>query len=233
MRFKHVPLFLLLISAGAAAASPATADSLAYVSPAALEEYHSDRDFIYLQAQRGDTGQSLLERLLTWVWRKLVAPVFGNVPFRFWHLLLFAGGIVAIYWFIIRYRLGKIGLRNSATVRTAEGGEVMVDPLTFSEMDFAELQIRAQQQGDFRLAMRYAYLRLLQLFNRYNWITYGEHKTDRTYWQELQAHGQQMSAFTTVMQRYAEVWYGEKAAQEEDLKHLERLLDTVSNGPGR
>jgi hypothetical protein len=75
------------------------------------------------------------------------------------------------------------------------------------ERDWEALISSATQSGDTRLAIRYSYLRLLQLLQDNGLLTYRPEKTNTDYYREL-VDKPQRQAFRTMARQYEYAWYG-------------------------
>jgi hypothetical protein len=74
------------------------------------------------------------------------------------------------------------------------------------ELNIDHLLLQAEQQGDYRLATRYQFIKTLQQLHDKQLIEFAADKTNRQYLYELPAHCQQ--TFSTIVLQYEHVWFG-------------------------
>ena len=74
------------------------------------------------------------------------------------------------------------------------------------DQDFDELVHQNHKLGDYRMALRYQFLKTLQLLRDHNHVEYGADKTNSQYMRELPAHWQ--NEFAKLILSYEYVWYG-------------------------
>lgn len=101
--------------------------------------------------------------------------------------------------------VNKLYMSYSAKTALDEGGE------TEADMDHNTLEqaiSNAIKQGNYRLAVRYLYIRSLRALNDRGWIRYHAQATNYDYLQQLQGQPLQPE-FRFLTQVYDYVWYGE------------------------
>lgn len=100
---------------------------------------------------------------------------------------------------------GQSGLFTKGKSKKIESPEINVN--TIAETDLLALISSAEEQGDFRLAVRFLYLLVLKTLTIKNVIKYEDDKTDSDYLSEI---GQQSysSSFAQTAYLYNYVWYG-------------------------
>lgn len=123
-----------------------------------------------------------------------------------WFFWILAGGFVL---FII-YRLflaEGIFKKSSAKANTTKQPAVEEEVIT-AESDFDRLIRQAIAAGNFRLAVRYQYLKTLHLLAEKNYVQMAVDKTNFMYVQEIKNYDMQ-NAFARLTLNYEYVWYGE------------------------
>jgi hypothetical protein len=87
------------------------------------------------------------------------------------------------------------------------------------EIDFTALIAEAENQGDYRRAVRLHYLFILKNLSDKTLITWSPAKTNQSYINEIQ-HPPIRQAFGQITQLFEYVWYGGSALQEADFKNI-------------
>jgi len=123
--------------------------------------------------------------------------------------LILAALLIALIGYIL-YRIiageGRFFARKNKTISNEE------EPAQLSEEDLLhnnwEERLRAAiSSGDQRMAIRYSYLRLLQLLQARDLIFYRQDKTNTAYYHELSGHAVRNS-FRQITREYEYAWYG-------------------------
>ncbi len=155
-------------------------------------------------------SQNYLLRAIKWFFQKLedifgidIDPGFYNIVEILIYLILIA---TALY-IIIRLFVGS----QASSFFTKKSKELA--PLTFEEehiekINLDELISNALQQNDYRLAIRYMYLKMLKDLSVKNLIDWHFEKTNIDYYNELKSTALQQN-FKTVSYLYEHIWYGE------------------------
>ena len=76
------------------------------------------------------------------------------------------------------------------------------------QLNFDEEITKAERSGDYRLAVRYQFLRKLKLLNDRQAIKFAIDKTNSTYAKEMSAGLR--PGFRTIAGHYENVWYGKQ-----------------------
>lgn len=176
-----------------------------------LEEYRNDKDFNYDVKKREVT---FLERIFDWFKRllsKILSWLFGVEK---------AVGILAVILTILPYILAAIVLfimlkfflkvnTSSLLSGKTEKGIVQLsdeEELLKSE-DLPKLIQKAIEQKNYRLAIRYYYLSLLQKLSKYEFIDWQQQKTNEDYIKEIKQENVK-NKFASSTYLYDFVWYG-------------------------
>lgn len=92
-------------------------------------------------------------------------------------------------------------------------------PEDLHQTDFTSGITAAEAGGNFRLALRYHYLQLLQEFSRQSLIRYEKNKTNKQYASEIKNH-KWGPDFLLATRYYNFTWYGEHPLNEETYRQL-------------
>ncbi len=166
---------------------------------------------------------------IPWIVRAFINILnFFNSPLgqiMLWSVLVAIVGYVA-------YRIWKgqaSGIFSTADRSGADDGLELTEQGLLSQ-DWEALMQEALRAGDVRTAIRYSYLRLLQLLQERGFIAYRADKTNADYYREL-ADKPQRQPFRTVTRQYEWAWYGnvlpEKAAMDSYLITFQQLTGSL------
>jgi hypothetical protein len=98
--------------------------------------------------------------------------------------------------------------------------EVADEQLEYNmDNDFAALQRKAYEQYDYRLAMRYMFLGMLQKLNQRNHIKYIQDKTNSDYANEMPEGFREN--FSTLALYFEYVWYGKFEINQQQFNQIE------------
>jgi hypothetical protein len=174
-----------------------------------LSQKYTGSEFDYDTSLEGES-QNFIARALYWILNK-ISETFGldldpetyqTVEFLFYAILI----VLALY-IIIRLLVGQ----KAAAFFSKTGSKLA--PLNIQEehiesVDLDQFIKDALAQKDFRLALRYMYLKVLKDLSLRNVISWHFDKTNRDYYQEIE-NPQLKDSFKKVSYLYDYVWYGE------------------------
>lgn len=231
----HVAVLLML--ATTASAQPALrVDSSAVEAqpvPPAIEQFRADPDFDY--ARERPPSPSFWDTVKRWFWEQVIRPFF-EVTTETTRGVLFYGLLVAILLFAL-YKL--FGADRQGVFRRTDRGASLDAVLAEEGIDAVDLTALAEQavrEGRFREAVRYLYLRTLQLLSARGRIRWALDKTNREYAAELRGSDLE-GPFVAVTQLFDRAWYGHlpvDAADVEAAQHQFRhVRDVLGAGEGR
>lgn len=234
-------LLLVLLNVLPAAASPQ--DSLSVQidnSPITVKQFEEDlsekyqgSEFEYESSLEGES-ENFIARALRWVLNQL-SETFGFdvdpatyelVEFIFYGVLI----ILALY-FVIRLLVGK-----KATAFFSKSSSTLA-PLNIQEehiesVDLDQFIKDALAQHNYRLAIRYMYLKALKELSFRNLISWDYDKTNLDYYREIE-NPNLKDNFKKVSYLYDYVWYGEFDIDAEGFANarvdFERFTKNMSN----
>lgn len=142
-----------------------------------------------------------------------------------WTSLILIVGYVA--YRIIKGQAG--GLFEKSDYKTDLTDEIPTEH-SLLESDWEHLLQEALNKGEGRAAIRFAYLRLLQLLHERGLIAYRPDKTNMDYYREL-ADKPQRQSFRSITRQYEWAWYGhvlpDKAAMDSYLQTFQELKQSM------
>ncbi|MCB0687853.1 MAG: DUF4129 domain-containing protein [Saprospiraceae bacterium] len=124
--------------------------------------------------------------------------------------------LVIIILYIVFSKV-KVAKREEAE----EPDEVIAQEQDILDPDAVYLQ--AIRAGDYRLAIRMQYLKVLAYLQKVNLIAWEPEKTNRDYLEELRDR-QQYSFFNKLSSIYEWVWYGNTQLTEQDFRQFDYLF---------
>ena len=194
--------------------------------PITISEKYDGDDYNYNETV--GQSQNYLLRAIKWFFQK-IAEVFGiDVDPGFYkivevliYLILIA---IAIY-IIIRLFMGH----KAVSFFTKKSKELA--PLSFEEEHIEKINLEnlianALQQKDYRLAIRYMYLKILKDLSVKNLIDWHFDKTNIDYYNELKPATLQKN-FKTVSYLYEHIWYGEFSVDDTSYKSAKKEFDNL------
>jgi hypothetical protein len=150
--------------------------------------------------------------------------------------VLSSNGLQIFLWILavlfVLFILYKLFLTEGAFRRkttTAKNATAAVEEeLITNESDFDALVRQALQQGNYRLAIRYQYLKTLHLLADKKFIELAADKTNYQYVREINNLGYQ-NDFAALTLNYEYVWYGEFEIEENIYRSLNEKFNQLNN----
>ena len=198
-----------------------------------LESFKTQDDFNYSIAPN---EANVFERIWAWLGRVVkrilsfifddIGPAVGvlaaivkSIPWIVLGLLLF---------FILKFFL-KLNTRNATDVlETIPSIQLTNDEELINNMQLNELIAQAIQVKDYRLAVRFHYLLILQKLTDKELIVWQQEKTNEDFIREV-AKLKIASDFIEITQLYDFVWYGNFEINEPEFLKATTLFNTLKN----
>ena len=193
-----------------------------------LIQKYQGKEFNY-DIKDGDS-QNLLARFLNWVMNGL-RDVFGiDIPPGITKLLeyLIYGlmGALAIY-LLIKFLTGE---NASAIFRKKEAAIINLN-LAEEHIESLDLDVMitdAVQQKNYRLAIRYQYLKVLKTLSQQQVIEWHYEKTNQDYEKEIEAPKIRL-LFKDVSYLYDHIWYGEQEIDDQKYRAAQMTFTNLNN----
>lgn len=186
-----------------------------------MADYRADPEFNY--------EKQVVEQAPWKVWwhnfkKRLNRILFGAGPLRsLWIILLVAGAILAVVYFFMNTRARGMLARRSARL----GGTVSV----FEEdIDAQSLDKGIQESlasGDYRLAFRWLYIKLLTELDQAGEIRLTSYKTNRDYRREMRDHPRR-EVFREISRAFEYFWYGDHSPGENEFASWREVVDQLT-----
>ncbi|RPD94495.1 DUF4129 domain-containing protein [Aureibaculum marinum] len=196
-----------------------------------LEEYRSDKDFNYEIEKK---EPSLLQQAFEWLYRvflNFLRWIFGNkaatgimsfivrlIPYIIVGLILFL-----LIKFFLKVNANAIvsGKTNTSTVLITEDEELI------KSEDLPTLLNNAITQKNYRLAVRYYYLLILQKLSNSEIIDLQQQKTNEDYIKEIKSEILKKK-FASSTYLYDFVWYGNFELKESEFLKAENQFNELT-----
>ncbi len=186
-----------------------------------LSEKYSGDEFDY-SSPEGE-AQNLIGRFLLWL-RNLLQDTFGfNINpafFKVLEILIYISmGILALY-FLIRFFVNE----NLTSIFSKKATSLIDINLSEEHIENIDLDVKIKEalaQKEYRLAVRYHYLRVLKNLSLKNIITWEYEKTNTDYQNEITIT-ELKPLFQEVSYLYDYIWYGEQEIDENGFKAAEK-----------
>ena len=197
-----------------------------------IEDYRSREEFNYVDAEEKDNWWTRFKKWLNAQYNRLLQWIFGDyeangflamliavIPF-----LVIVGLLVLVIWLFSRLDPGGRMLRQTDQNEVFLSAE---EELVKNE-DLDTLMKNAISNGDFRLAIRYYYLKELRKLDHLKLIEYQFQKTNREYLQEI-GKPDLKSKFAEITKTYEFIWYGSFTVTENDFRLAEKGFLRMEN----
>jgi cbb3-type cytochrome oxidase subunit 3 len=186
----------------------------------------SDREFIY------DTNvkpsKSWFDIFWEWLMKMLGKPIEKSPrasynAMRIFFIVLF---IVGVVFLLYKSTFAKALSKNSKSIESSSFADL---PDDIEGINVNELIQQAIQNKNYRLAVRWCFLQVLQTLNRQSIIAWQPSKTNQEYLYELNEISLQEN-FKNFSRVFDNVWYGEKTINEFDcIEYKNRVESFIAN----
>lgn len=193
-----------------------------------IEEFKQDPEFDYSEAAARDNWWSKFKRYIRLQWQRFLDWMFGDyeAPLLLAILLdMLPYLLLGLLLTLILYLFAKMNPGN-AIFGTPSRGELHFneEEKIIKTRDIKKLIDKAIAAEDYRLAIRYHFLYILQQLSRQELVIYDAAKTDEEYVQEIKAPELQ-SRFQRINRIYDFVWYGNFATTVSDYHKIKNEFD--------
>jgi len=194
------------------------------ISPEKEKEIFSDKNFIYDKEVKA--SKSWWDMLLDWL-SKLLEKILGKTVakhpnasyqiIKYLAITFFIIGLIIVLW-KSKFR----GLLKGDSKKTANPFDNLPENIEGLNIDVhVENAIKA---GDYRLAIRWSFLKTLQWLNKQNKITWQNSKTNVDYQHELKDNNLK-DDFVSLSRVFEYVWYGETISNEKLFEDYKARVD--------
>ena len=197
-------------------------------SQESIDKYNADKTFQY---EEEDRSLGLMERLVWWLLEKL----FDNINYSqvqdtttsIWNYVIIPLAILIILLVILKFLgVNFSGIFGRKAKSIDLGFQVGSEDVNSSQFDI--LFAQALESKNYRLAVRYLYLKALQQLNDLQLIKWHQNKTNHSYINELSSHNSLQISFREKVFLFELIWYGEYQIQENEFEQI-RYAFTLFN----
>lgn len=192
-----------------------------------LASKYTDADFNY-DVVEGET-QNFLARAVSWFFNK-IENLFGVKlspdAYKFIEFLIYLLLAILVGYFILKMLLG----RDVSTFFNRKSAAIA--PLTSKEEHIESINLDAYisdalAQKNYRLAIRYMYLKSLKELSLVNIISWHFDKTNTDYYNEIE-NPEVKNSFEKVSYLYDYIWYGEFSLDETGFTNAQKDFDRLT-----
>ena len=224
-RFIYLVIGILLLSINTATAQ--TKPVVKYDSviiktitpPQAKEHEVSEEVDLSFAKTKENNDISAWDRFINWLLNSLFGKTDrdGRITLQWIFIWVFviAGVLLAVWLF----RKSEFGSFLKGNTKQSEFNFSDVDE-DMNGIDFHKKIEQAKAETDYRLAIRWLYLKQLFLLNEKNQIVWQPYKTNMDYTNEL-LKSNHKQAFKDISKIYEYVWYGEYSVDQKAFHNLE------------
>jgi hypothetical protein len=150
-------------------------------------------------------------------------PPWSGPVLRILAYAVIAGVVIFLLYLVVKNISLDVKLRKTKV--TSEGFEVPVENI--EDIDIELLLQQALSEGNFRMAVRLYYLRLLKKLNETGMITWKKDKTNRDYLTELFQREYHFDEIKKLTLSYEQVWYGEHGLTPDSFQRITSGFESV------
>lgn len=231
-------VFILLVSGGLfplisyAQEFPADSTSIEkrQIDPKTLEDYRSQKEYNYNPEKNTSGWWDHFKAWLLGVLKRFLETVFGyEVTSGFLNTLFYIliYGSLALFLFLLIMLFAKVPTRsflsthpNPQTVAITEEESLM------QQEDLSELINKALAQKNYRLAIRYLYLKTLKQLSGKGYVQWEPQKTNDEYLKEITVKPLK-NHFLEITRIYDFVWYGNFSVDESGFVKIQQVFNTL------
>lgn len=199
-----------------------------------IEKYKSDKEFDYTE-QTEKPEPTFLEKVLNWLGRQflrflewlfgvkyakgILATILTALPYVIAGLVLF----LLIKFFVKTKIKSAVSLTNNKSVVNFSEDEKLLQ-----NADLDALIKKSISDNDFRLAVRFLYLKTLKQLTDKKLVVWEKQKTNEDYTNEISVK-QLKNAFENITRLYDFVWYGDFKINEVQFNSINNDFEVTHN----
>ncbi len=195
--------------------------------PGHTDKLKKDKDFWYADAELKKKKENTKKEQKE---RKEYVPLGQRSWIQTLLWIIIIGGFAgAIMWYLAESNVGLFRKKNAATAGSAEGDEM---PEDIFAINYQKEIDKATAQGNFRLAVRMMYLRLLKGLSDKNIIQYKQDRTNLDYLVQVQKTPL-YPHFFRLTRHFEYSWYGHFDVDQEAYRVIAKEFDQFERETGR
>jgi hypothetical protein len=222
---KYLLLLLCLLLPWQAHLSAATGDTdRTGITESQWQQLSSDKAFSYVNEREYAAKKTIEDKSFDTFWDSIIRFFAGPAG-----QVLLWGALFLVLAYVVYYiafsKDSNFFFRRSSKIK--KKAETTVENLDdIARTDWDNLMQEAIKSGNYRNAIRYSYIRLLQLLQERQLITYRNDKTNFEYYSELGDTGYKQP-FKQLSRQYEYAWYGHYAMPEQAFEQYLRDFDEL------
>lgn len=189
-----------------------------------IEDFKSKPEFEYFKSVE---NQADLYDLYKNKVRDFLQAIFGNNVaqgiLRNFHYIIMGIALLLIILYFRRLKIEGGIFTNNQSINKLSG---VVQELNIDEINFDSAIKQAIDEKNFRLALRFYYLKTLKALNQKELILWEPFKTNYEYINELK-DSDLRTRFKELSRVYEIVWYGDKTISESDFTETEKNFKAI------
>ncbi len=195
-----------------------------------INTYKNNKDFNYTRKLENPNWWQVFEEWVIGLWNSFWNFLFGTVRAGTWlatlvnilKYVVLAAIIGLLVWLFVKLN------RSKAFFKPKTPPEVLLseEEKTIREKDIPELIKQALVQQNYRLAVRYYYLLILQILKDKEFIDYQSQKTSKEYLAELK-DPKMASQFANLTRLYDFIWYGDFSVNQQQYAVAQKAFVTM------
>ncbi|MGI0107744.1 DUF4129 domain-containing protein [Salinimicrobium sp. WS361] len=195
-----------------------------------IDKFQQDPDYDYSEVTAEDNWWTKFKRYLSLQWQRFLDWIFGDyeAPFLLaFFLKILPYLLLGLLLALVLYLFTKLAPGNNI-FGTPSGGEVHFseEEKIIKTRDIRKLIDKAIAAENYRLAIRYHFLYILQQLSRKELVSYDAAKTDEEYVLEIQ-DPQLQNRFRRLNRIYDFVWYGDFTTTATDYQKIRKEFVTT------
>ena len=191
-----------------------------------LEAFRNDRDYQY--SDDPQPPENPLERWLKELFSKFLKLFSFKSYESFWQYVIMA--VVAGLALFLLYKT-KVLEYIFPSKKQSDATQYVVGQENIHEINFEEAISNALSTGDYRLAIRLQYLKILKLLTTRELIHWKPNLTNQSYVQELQKYPFHAD-FVELTKYFEFAWYGDFQINESGFKEMKDFSNSFQNKIG-
>jgi hypothetical protein len=184
-------------------------------------------EYQYKAIKKKKQGENILERLWRFIQRLLNVlnrPDKSSSPVNIFKWLLLILGIALAIFLLYKSPFIKV-LKGNKRVKNIDFDS---EEIKLSEETIDQMIEKAEQNSDFRKAIRLQLLKYLKYLSDSNQIFWESHKTNQDFIYEIK-NNTVKNTYTKIARQYDLVWYGERKIERDVYESIKNLVLAPSN----
>lgn len=185
-----------------------------------IEEFRSDGNYRY--SDDPQPPESPVQKWISWFFGKVSKLFSGKSYESFWQYVIMVIAAMLVLFLLYKAKILEYVFPSKTTVAP---GEYVVGQENIHEINFEQAIENALGQGDFRLAIRLQYLKILKLLTTRELIHWKPNLTNQSYIHELEKYPYHAD-FVRITRYFEFAWYGEFKINESEFTEMKDFFNS-------